>query len=118
MGRFLRNHPTLPGQHKQLLLLVVLMLSSLFSAVNAEGLNIPIQRSVATQPINTLEVISAVKNLLNGRVLSVKKKATYSNPDCHLVKFLEDKGEFQLITVGCGMHTMAQNTVIKQHKNN
>jgi len=91
----------------------VLVLNSLFSAANAEGLNIPIQRSVSTQPINTLEVVSAVKTLLNGRVLSIKKKATYSNPDCHLVKFLEDKGEFQLITVGCGLQTFAQNTILE-----
>ncbi len=115
MGRFLRDHPTF-RQHKRLVLLLVLMLNSLFSVVNAEGLNIPIHRSVATQPINTLEVISAVKTLLNGRVLSVKKKATYSNPDCHLVKFLEDKGEFQLITIGCGMQTVAQNTVMDNAK--
>ncbi len=116
MGRFLRNHPTFRQQKRLLALFLVLALNSLFSAANAEGLNIPIQRSVSTQPINTLEVVSAVKTLLNGRILSVKKKATYANPDCHLVKFLEDKGEFQLITVGCGMQTFAQNTLLNNSK--
>ncbi len=116
MGRFLRNHPTFKQHKRFALLLTVLVLSSLISTVNAGGLNIPIQRSVSTQPINTLEVVSAVKTLLSGRVLSVKKKATYANPDCHLVKFLEDKGEFQLITVGCGMQTFAQNTLLDSSK--
>ena len=75
---------------------------------NAEVINIPLQRVVATQPITSLEVISIVKSLLNGRVLSIKKKSSYSNPDCHMVKFLEDKGEFQVIKVGCFIDKIVQ----------
>ena len=75
---------------------------------NAEIINIPLQRVVATQPITSLEIIAIVKSLLNGRVLSIKKQSSYSNPDCHTVKFLEDKGEFQVIKVGCFMDTIAQ----------
>ena len=126
MGRFLRNHPLitrmssslsswthfLTSKIKNLSILtsfiLILAINSISQAAYAEGLNIPIQRSIATQPISTLEVISTVKTLLNGRVLSLKKKSTYTNPDCYHVKFLEDKGEFQLITVGCGMEKMAK----------
>ena len=54
------------------------------------------------------KVVSVIKTLFNGRILSIRKKATYTNPDCHLVKFLEDKGELKFITVGCGMHTIAK----------
>ena len=93
-----------------------LVVSALFCAgvlfpqsVKAEVLNIPLERSIATQPITTLEVIAIVKTLLNGRVLSIKKKSSYSNPDCHSVKFLEDKGEFQVIKVGCFIDKVAQN---------
>lgn len=75
---------------------------------SAEIINIPLQRVVATQPITSLEVIAIVKSLLNGRVLSIKKQSSYSNPDCHTVKFLEDKGEFQVIKVGCFTDKIAQ----------
>lgn len=77
-------------------------------SVNAEVLSIPLQRSVATQPITTLEVVAIVKTMLNGRVLSIKKQSSYSNPDCHYVKFLEDKGEFQMIRIGCFIDKIAQ----------
>jgi hypothetical protein len=76
--------------------------------VNAEVLNIPLARDIATQPITTLEIVAIVKSLLNGRVLSVKKQSSYTNPDCHFVKFLEDKGEFQMIKVACFIDKMAQ----------
>ena len=69
----------------------------------------PIQRVVPTQPITKLEVIGMVKSILNGRVLSVKKQSTYTNPDCHHVKFLEDKGEFQMIQIGCFIENIVQN---------
>ena len=75
---------------------------------NAEVINIPLQRVVATQPITSLEVISIVKSLLNGRILSIKKQSSYSNPDCHTVKLLEDEGEFQVIKVGCFIDKIAQ----------
>jgi len=75
---------------------------------SAEIINIPLQRVIATQPITSLEVIAIVKSLLNGRVLSIKKQSSYSNPDCHTVKFLEDKGEFQVIKVGCYTDKFAQ----------
>jgi hypothetical protein len=76
--------------------------------VYAEVINIPLQRSIATQPITTLEVVAIVKTLLSGRVLSIKKQSSYRNPDCHTVKFLEDKGEFQVIRVGCFSESIAQ----------
>jgi len=75
---------------------------------NAEVINIPLKRVVATQPITSLEIISIVKSLLSGRVLSIKKQSSYSNPDCHTVKLLEDKGEFQVIKVGCFIDKIAQ----------
>jgi hypothetical protein len=87
----------------------VFCLSILVSHIaNAEVINIPLQRVVATQPITRLEVIAIVKSLLNGRVLSIKKQSSYSNPDCHTVKLLEDKGEFQVIKVGCFIDKIAQ----------
>ncbi len=99
------NHPLL----QTLLFLTLFCISALASQpASAEGINIPLQRSVATQPITTLEIIALVKTLLNGRVLSIKKQSSYLNPDCHTVKFLEDKGEFQVIKVGCYSDTIAQ----------
>jgi len=74
----------------------------------AEIINIPIKRSVATQPVTSLEIIAIVKSLLRGRVLSIKKQSSYNNPDCHLVKLLEDKGELQIIRLGCYIDTLAQ----------
>jgi len=38
-----------------------------------------------------------------------KKKSTYTNPDCHHVKFLEDKGEFHMIQIGCFVDNMVNN---------
>ncbi len=75
---------------------------------SAEVLNIPVKRAVPTQPVTTLEIVAIVKSLLSGRVLSIKKQASYSNPDCHHVKLLEDKGEFQLIKLGCYIDNIAQ----------
>ena len=77
-------------------------------AVHADDMNIPITRSIATQPVTKLEVIAIVKSILNGRVLSVKKHSTYTNPDCHHVKFLEDQGEFQMIKLGCYIENIVQ----------
>ena len=77
-------------------------------AVHADDINIPIKRSIATQPVTQLEVIAIVKSFLNGRVLSVKKHSTYTNPDCHHVKFLEDQGEFQMIKLGCYIENIVQ----------
>jgi hypothetical protein len=76
--------------------------------VHADDINIPIQRSIATQPVTKLEVIAIVKSILSGRVLSVKKHSTYTNPDCHHVKFLEDQGEFQRIKLGCYIENIVQ----------
>lgn len=78
------------------------------SYATAEVINIPLHRSIATQPITSLEVIAIVKSLLNGRVLSIKKLSSYNNPDCHQVKLLEDKGEFQIIRLGCYTNSIAQ----------
>lgn len=134
MGRFFKNHPLLirmstsinpwvnllssklavtpvntrNGKTILTSFIFALVISSISQTAQAEVLNIPIKRSVATQPISTLEVVSAVKNLFNGRVLSLRKKSTYTNPDCYHVKFLEDRGEFKLITIGCGMQKMAK----------
>ena len=69
--------------------------------VNAEVINVSVKRMVPTEPVTALEIIAIVKSLLSGRVLSIKKQASYKNPDCHLVKLLEDKGEFQVIRLGC-----------------
>lgn len=98
MGIKLREHP-----HIKIIILSICVFfgSSVFQSANAEVISIPLHREIATQPITKLEVIAIVKTLLNGRVLSVKKQSTYSNPDCHHVKFLEDRGEFQFIQLGC-----------------
>lgn len=87
---------------------MILIFTMTCHSTHAEVLNIPIKRAVATQPVSALEIVSTVKTLFNGRVLSLKKKSTYTNPDCHHVKFLEDKGEFQLITIGCGLEKLAK----------
>lgn len=87
---------------KSILLSLIFSFSCLTPlSANAEVIDIPIQRSVATQPMTKLEIISIVKSLLSGRILSIKKQSSYTNPDCYHVKFLEDKGEFQLIKLGC-----------------
>jgi len=87
---------------KQLALTLLISIGLLLTQLaSAEVINIPIQRTISTQPITTLEIISIVKSLLNGRVLSIKKLSSYSNPDCHQVKLLEDEGEFQIIRLGC-----------------
>ena len=100
----LHNHPLL----QSLLLSAVLCMSALATQpINAEVLNIPLTRDIATQPITTLEIVAIVKSLLSGRVLSVKKQSSYTNPDCHYVKFLEDKGEFQMIKVACFVNKFA-----------
>jgi len=99
------SHPLL----QSLFLSAVVCLSILVQQPATAGeLNIPLERIIATQPITTLEVMAIVKSLLSGRVLAIKKSSTYSNPDCHLVKFLEDKGEFQMIKVGCFTDKVAQ----------
>jgi len=98
-------HPLL----KSLFFMIILSLSSVTTqTVQAEVISIPIARSVATQPITTLEIIAMVKTILNGRVLSIKKQSSYTNPDCHHVKFLEDQGEFQMIKVGCFVESIVQ----------
>lgn len=91
-----------------------LMLSILFtcffisSVATAEVTNLPIKRSIATQPITALEVIAVVKSFFSGRILSINKKTTYKTPDCHQVKLLEDKGEFQIIRLGCQIVNVKQ----------
>jgi hypothetical protein len=101
----LRKHPLL----KSLFFIVILSVSNVIhQTANAEVISIPIQRSVATQPVTQLEVIAIVKTILNGRVLSVKKQSSYTNPDCHHVKFLEDDGEFQMIELGCYVESIVQ----------
>lgn len=101
-------HPLLQTLLKPLAILVFCFSILLPQIASAEVLNIPLQRVIATQPITSLEVIAIVKSLLNGRVLSIKKQSSYSNPDCHTVKFLEDKGEFQVIKIGCFTDKIAQ----------
>ena len=99
------NHPLL----QSLFLSAIVCFSILaYQPVSAGVLSIPVQRSIATQPITTLEIMAIVKTLFSGRVLSIKKFSSYSNPDCHYVKFLEDKGEFQMIRVGCFTDKVAQ----------
>ncbi len=103
------NYHPLRQTRLRALATVVFCFSGLLPHVaNAEVLNIPLQRVIATQPITSLEIIAIVKSLLNGRVLSIKKHSSYRNPDCHTVKFLEDKGEFQVIKVGCFTDKLAQ----------
>ena len=101
----LRKHPLI----KSLIFILIMGISSLASiSAHAEVISIPIKRTIATQPITQLEVIAIVKTILNGRVLSVKKQSSYTNPDCHHVKFLEDQGEFQMIKLGCYVETIVQ----------
>lgn len=106
MRLMLRKHPRL---HTILLLIMLSTSQLVFQKASAEIILMPIQRTIPTQPITQLEVIGMIKSILNGRVLSVKKQSTYTNPDCHHVKFLEDQGEFQMIQVGCFMDNIVQN---------
>ena len=106
MGITLRKHPRL----KAFLLLLILSTSQIvFQKAHAEVILMPIQRTIPTQPITSLEVVAMIKTILSGRVLAVKKRSTYSNPDCHHLKFLEEKGEFQIINVGCFEENIVQN---------
>ena len=106
MRATLRKHPRIQA----LLLTLIIGVSHInFQLAQAEVISMPIQRAVPTQPITTLEIVAMIKTILNGRVLAVKKRSTYSNPDCHHVKFLEDKGEFQMISVGCFVDNIVQN---------
>ena len=88
--------------HIKLLLLGAIITSNFYIAnVIAKTIYIPIYRSVKNQPITKLEVVAIVKSKHKGRILSVKMRSRYSNPDCFHVKLLEDKGEFQLLKLGC-----------------
>ncbi len=71
------------------------------SVAIAKEINIPVHRSIKNQPLTKLEVVALVKSKHKGRILSVKKRPTYTHPDCHYVKILELKGEFKFIKVGC-----------------
>jgi len=104
----LRRHPRLQA-FLLLLLLTVSTSQMALQEAHAEVIFMPIQRVVPTQPITKLEVIGMIKSILNGRVLSVKKQSTYTNPDCHHIKFLEDQGEFHMIQVGCFIENIVQN---------
>lgn len=86
------------------------IISILLSQVTfAEDISLPLTRTIATQSVTKLEVISTVKTLIEGgRVLSIKKKSSYSNPDCHHVKVLGNDGELQNITLGCFSEKVAQ----------
>ncbi len=106
MGTQLRKHPRLQAF---LLLLILSTSQILFQKAQAEVILMPIERAIPTQPITKLEVIGMVKSILNGRVLSVKKQSTYTNPDCHHIKFLEDQGEFHMIQIGCFIDNVVQN---------
>lgn len=80
------------------------------SAVFSEDITIPLERTIATQSVTQLEIISTVKTLMaKSRVLSIKKQSSYSNPDCHHVKALSQNGEFQNIKIGCYIQKLAQN---------
>jgi hypothetical protein len=103
----LQKHP-LSTITKMVLSIIIGAGLVLSQTISAEVINIPIQRTIATQPVTTLEIISIVKSLLSGRVLSIKKLSSYTNPDCHQVKLLEDKGEFQIIRLGCHIDTIVQ----------
>ncbi len=101
----LRKHPLF----KSLFFILLMGIGSLTTvSVQAEIISIPIKRTIATQPITQLEVIAMVKTILSGRVLSIKKQSSYTNPDCHHVKFLEDQGEFQMIKLGCYVEAIVQ----------
>lgn len=106
MGTQLRKHPRLQAF---LLLLIISTSQIIFQKAQAEVILMPIERAIPTQPITKLEVIGMVKSILNGRVLSVKKQSTYTNPDCHHIKFLEDQGEFHMIEIGCFIDNVVQN---------
>ena len=99
-------------------LVKILLLSTLSfitsASIFAEDIELPLKRAIATQSITSLEVISTVKTLVgNGRVLSIKKQSSYSNPDCHHVKALSQGGELQNIKLGCFIETLAQESTTK-----
>jgi len=101
-----------------LILMKIIMLSTIsfvYSAsAFAEDIELPLKRIIATQSVTKLEVISTVKTLMgDGRVLSIKKKSSYSNPDCHHVKALSQNGELQNIKLGCYIETLAHKSTPK-----
>lgn len=91
-----------------LLPLTLIISQIIFLQAHAEVILMPIQRVVPTQPVTKLEVISMIRSILNGRVLSIEKQSTDINPDCHHIKFLEDYGEFHMIQVGCSIDNVVQ----------
>lgn len=101
----LQKHPRL---HTFLLMLLLSICHITFHNAHAEVILMPIHRVIPTQPITKLEVVGMVKSILSGRVLSVKKQSTNANPDCHHIKFLEDKGEFHIIEIGCFINNIVK----------
>ena len=94
---------------KKWLAISLLFLSILIPSIaSAKVTNLPIKRTIATQPITALEVIAVVKSFFTGRILSINEKRTYESPDCHQVKLLEEKGEFQVIKIGCSKTKVVQ----------
>jgi len=95
---------------KILIIIFSSILSITFSqTASAEEIELPLERIVATESVTKLEVISTVKTLLtNSRILSIKKKSSYTNPDCHHVKALDGSGELQSIKLGCFVEKLAQ----------
>jgi len=90
------------------LMLILSIFQTAFLSAQAEVILMPIHRTIPSQPITKLEVVGMVKSILSGRVLSVKKQSTNENPDCHHIKFLEDKGEFHIIEVGCFINNIVR----------
>lgn len=55
-----------------------------------------------SKPATKIEIITAVKKVYTGRILSVRKKYKARGNDCHHVKIIETQsGELLLIRVAC-----------------
>lgn len=73
------------------------ILTNLSYATTLQGNNMPL-----TQPMTTSQVKEEVKKKHKGRIISIKRKATRSHPNCHIVKMVTAAGEFKYIRYACG----------------
>ncbi len=83
----------------------VLLTGAFAGSVNATPTNakhsVPLHKADQSKPATKLEIISAVKKVYSGRILSVRKGYKAYGTDCHNVRLIDKSGELLVIHVGC-----------------
>jgi len=54
-----------------------------------------------TKQMTTSQVKTEIKKKHKGRIIYIKRKATSSHPNCHIVKMVTSAGEFKYIRYAC-----------------